>query len=343
MNARLISPPAKVVRSVLFGLCEMSLPTMISHQGMDELAGVGLTIDVPVSPLETVAAARVKAAQPDDAEVDVSAWALPDETTEVAAARQVLRRFAVRWWYHYQRKVAEAWLAEEKRTRADHEAVHDALRRMRAATYFTWPRGSRHLFYKVKDPGWSRDLRDGVAFWRVGHPPTGRMPNARAPSRAAELLAREKVFKLIFNGYLERGHAKLYTPRFLVPKVVENGEVLDVRCVWDSKVNGFNQTLWSPGFMLPTSRDAEELVVRWLDVPVGIYLKAGSPQVSYTQPGSHYIKSKQGDIDVGQHFSNFMANERDRPYLGVRHIATNNAPGEKERHESFVSNRLTFG
>ena len=202
----------------------------------------------------------------------------------MARARQVLRRLVVRWWCRHQKRLAENWLACGRRTAEDEEDVRDALQRIEAATYFTWPRGSRHLFYKVEHPGWRRDFRDGVPFWRVGQPPSGRLPNARAPSREVELLARQKVFKLRFNGYIEPGHAKLYTPRFLVPKVVENGVVLDVRCVWDAKVNGLNQTLWSPSFMLPTSREAEDLVVKWLVDPVGTHLKAGSPLEERGQP-----------------------------------------------------------
>ena len=112
------------------------------------------------------------------------------------------------------------------------------------------------------------------------------MKNAKAPSREAELLARQKVFKLRFNGYIHKRNAKLTTPRFLVPKVIENGRVLDVRCVWDAKVNGLNWTLWSPSFMLPNAGDAEDLVVKWLVNPAGHHLKAGLPEVDYTQEAS---------------------------------------------------------
>ena len=59
-------------------------------------------------------------------------------------------------------------------------------------------------------------------------PPTGRLLNAKAPSQVAELLVRGKVLKLRLNGYIEKAQAKLYTPRFLVPKVIENEIVLDV-------------------------------------------------------------------------------------------------------------------
>jgi hypothetical protein len=56
---------------------------------------VGLTWEVAFTPIEGKATTRVAAAQADDAEVDLSAWALPGETLEEARARDVLRHLAV--------------------------------------------------------------------------------------------------------------------------------------------------------------------------------------------------------------------------------------------------------
>jgi hypothetical protein len=58
----------------------------------------GLACDVPFSSVEIKASTRVGATRADDAEVELSAWALPDKTDEQVHARNVLRRFAVRWW-----------------------------------------------------------------------------------------------------------------------------------------------------------------------------------------------------------------------------------------------------
>ena len=58
--------------------------------------------------------------------------------------------------------------------------------------------------------------------------------------------------------------------------------------------------------MLSTSRNAENQVVKWLSMPVREYLQLGSPELDYTtQEADDFIKSTQGDIDVGQHFNNF--------------------------------------
>ena len=89
------------------------------------------------------------------------------------------------------------------------------------------------MFYKVKDTCWQKDFGEGVPFWRGLRPPKGNIPNSRAPSQEAKLPAREKVFKLKFNGYLEQKDVVLIIPCFLVPKVEENRVVKDVRCMWD--------------------------------------------------------------------------------------------------------------
>ncbi|KAL7528377.1 hypothetical protein ACHAWF_002540, partial [Thalassiosira exigua] len=125
--------------------------------------------------------------------------------------------------------------------------------------------------------------------WVVANPPSGHMQNIKSLSREAKLLTRQKIFKLVFKWYLEDETPKLLMPRFLVPKVVENGIVLD---------------------------DAEWIVVKWLSTSVRQYLQLGSPDEDYTQDAEMFIKSKQGDIDVGEQFSNFQAHKNDRPFLG---------------------------
>ena len=122
------------------------------------------------------------------------------------------------------------------------------------------------------------------------------MRNSPCATREDELAARLKVFKLKFQWYLEHGYVSLSTPRFAVPKAG------DIRVVWDCKVNGLNRTLWAPSFMLPTFQDAEDMVVKWLPKPVGDYLDAGSPVIDYTEEGTKFIPTVQGDIDVGAMF-----------------------------------------
>ena len=99
--------------------------------------------------------------------------------------------------------------------------------------------------------------------------------------------------------------------------------MIDIRVIWNSSANGHNATLWAPGFMLDEIGDVLEMVTKWLDVTVSDYLNAGSPYQDYTRPSSIFVKSKQGDIDVGAMFNNFCAHPSERNALGVRMSTTN--------------------
>lgn len=291
LSRRLESPPGKMLRSLVFTAGETLLHRMHPPHPQVESLPPGLSSDVPFSPLlEEAASTRVKAAQADDAQVDLSQWAEPDETEEVAQARDVLRRLAVKWWKSHQEAVAYKWLQDigPTATQEDIEAVNDCMRRVKGCTYWSWERGSRIMFYKFP-PEWRNDFRDGVKWWRLTTPPKGYMRNVKAPSREAELLTRLKIFKLKVKYYLDRSKLDLdtmptlLTPRFTVNKIVlDDGTVKDVRCVWDCTVNGLNATLYQPGFMMPSASDAEDQVVKWLSVKVGEYLSSGSPPTDYT-------------------------------------------------------------
>ena len=350
MSSRLASPPAKMIRHFVFAAGD-ALQALIqpSLTVETEELGVGMTRAVPFSPLEEAVTGRVKAAQTDNAEVDLSHWAPTDETPEEARARLALRRLALRWWKHLQIRQAKAWL-EENPGQANEEGVEDCIQRISAATYWSWPRGSRILFCKVKDNlPWLRDFRDGVKYWKLAAPPKGNAANIPSPSRETELLARLKVFQLRYQRFIYRDDSPPRTviPRFLVPKVVsDDGTILDVRCVWDCRRNGHNETLYSPGFMLPTVADAEDQVVKWLAEPVAEYLRLGCPTQVYTQDTNHYIKSVQGDIDIGKCFNNFRVHPDDQDTMGVRYIYTDNAKHAKcepETEELWKFSTCCFG
>ncbi len=85
------------------------------------------------------------------------------------------------------------------------------------------------------------------------------------------------------RGFIEKGYTDLITQRFPVVKVMVDEEVLYIQVVRNSKSNGHNATLWAPGFMLDDIGDVKEMVVKWLAVPVVIYLNAGSPPQDYSQ------------------------------------------------------------
>jgi hypothetical protein len=94
--------------------------------------------------------------------------------------------------------------------------------------------------------------------------------------------------------------------------------------------------------MLDDIGDVIEMVTKWLSIPVAAYLDAGSPSQDYTQSASSFVKSKQGDIDVGAMFNNFPTHLLERYAHGVRVINTH-PEGEYERHEFWCFPVLHVG
>jgi hypothetical protein len=56
--------------------------------------------------------------------------------------------------------------------------------------------------------------------------------------------------------------------------------------------------------MLDDIGDVIEMVTKWLSILVAAYLDAGLPSQDYTQSAGSFVKSTQGDIDVGAMFNN---------------------------------------
>ena len=90
---------------------------------------------------------------------------------------------------------------------------------------------------------------------------------------------------MIDKSYVELGRIHTHLHYFAVPK----GDH-DIRVVFDGTSSGLNETLWSPNFFLPTSRNASELLS---------------------------FDSWMADVDFGEFFHNFFADERVRSHAGV--------------------------
>ena len=77
--------------------------------------------------------------------------------------------------------------------------------------------------------------------------------------------------------------------------------------------------------MLDDIGDVKEMVIEWLAVSVAVYLKAGSPSQDYSLLAGTFIKSKQGDIDVGAMLNNYSTHPSERHSLWAGDIksATN--------------------
>ena len=72
-------------------LLETLAPSSAYHPTSPGILLPGKTTDVPFSPLEEMSDVRVKAAQPNATEVDLSQWAEEEDTLQRSQAKVVLR------------------------------------------------------------------------------------------------------------------------------------------------------------------------------------------------------------------------------------------------------------
>eukprot|EP00980_Cylindrotheca_fusiformis_P014518 scaffold3893_cov74-Cylindrotheca_fusiformis.AAC.1 len=102
----------------------------------------------------------------------------------------------------------------------------------------------------------------------------------------------EKVGDLLVKGYISKAlSTRSQIDYFAVPKVVgPDGEVLDVRLVFNGTSCGLNSALWAPSFWLPTPDTALRKLV----------------------PTSLMV-----DFDLGEFFLNFFLPYNVRPFAGV--------------------------
>ena len=98
-------------------------------------------------------------------------------------------------------------------------------------------------------------------------------------------LVAAKIEAMVKKSYLEEGLVKTSLHYFAVPK----GDN-DIRVVFDGTSCGLNDALWSPNFFLPTSRNAGEMLL---------------------------FDTWMADVDFGEFFHNFFADEKVRKHSGV--------------------------
>jgi hypothetical protein len=132
LKARLLAPPAKMLRCFAQSVFDAVLLRLGAvHFGSIDIEAScslpGFTRDVPFSPLEEKVVTQVTAAQADDAEVDLAALSLPQETQREAKARVILRWFDFCWWAHNLKREAMAWWNRNRRDPKDLAAIQDCL------------------------------------------------------------------------------------------------------------------------------------------------------------------------------------------------------------------------
>jgi hypothetical protein len=326
LEARLPSSPGKMLRCFRQSVCNAILLKL--HNGLDQASedevlesSRGFTADIPFSPLEAKATTCAVSAQADHAKVDLSAWNPPLEMEEEAQARAVLRQFAACWWAHNLGREAMWWWDWNGWDLQHFTAIQDCIYQARACSYWHWHCGSCLFFWRFPRE-FQRQMRDGTPFYHLAASPVGYTQNMPSPSQQAEIKTWKKVFQLQYWHNIERGFTNLITRHFSIVKLEVDGEIQEIRVVWNSKSNGHIASLWAPGFMLNDIGDVIEMMTKWLSTPVAAYLNAGSPHQDYTQLASSFVKSKQGGIDVGAMFNNFSTHPLERHTLGVHVIHT---------------------
>ena len=154
------------------------------------------------------------------------------------------------------------------------------------STWWEWTHGSAPIFWRWNGLEQIRAARDGMHIFVQSQLPRSRqgvkLPRFDSDTRR---LVSSKIDAMIDKSYLEIGRVQTGLHYFAVPK----GDS-DIRVVFDGTSCGLNEALWSPNFFLPTSRNASELLS---------------------------FDSWMADIDFGEFFHNFFADERVRKHSGV--------------------------
>ena len=228
------------------------------------------------------------ATKSDDAEVDLTLWAVGGEGEELERARAVLRVFLLRVWKRTLCKEALRCLRGQVATDhylRDRDGVVDCLTRCSNSSWWDWADGSRLLFWRWP-LSWRREARDGARGFHFGRPrPRLRYP--QVPMKEAWIVAkdREKLEKLLRRRYIVPGICYNTVPRFPIPKGSD-----DIRVVWDLAKNGLNKQMYTPSFFLAT---------------LGTYVRR-------IEAGVY-----GGDFDIGEQFHNYILHETEQVYCGV--------------------------
>ena len=128
-------------------------------------------------------------------------------------------------------------------------------------------------------------IRDGVLPWISGKLPNHKARTNNPSDSAKKLQIQSKVNKIRMTQYIDQGPMILSIDVFDVPKGDE-----DIRLVNNGTSCGLNDVMWAPWFPLPT---------------VNTHLRGVEAGTS------------MADLDVSDHFHNFMIHQTIQPYVGV--------------------------
>ncbi|CAJ1944736.1 unnamed protein product, partial [Cylindrotheca closterium] len=188
-------------------------------------------------------------------------------------------------WTENGRTLYEAWWRQNyEEDQKEAEAAWDALSRLADTTWWEWKDGSRCLHWK-----WPRfyqsTIRDGLKGRFKYTPKAWTQPQRSGQNPKAHGLMKIKLQLVRAKRYITKGFVKSLTSFFGVDK-----GLFDIRMVYDGTKSGLNDSLWVPGFPLPT---------------VDTMLRA----VTYD--------TVMSDFDIGDCFLNFVLHETLQSLCGV--------------------------
>ena len=155
------------------------------------------------------------------------------------------RRVAKDFWNWWSRSQGSMTDQEKKTTIA---AGLCALRHSALASWWDWDEGSSPFFWRMPDPGWMVDMRDGVKPMWIGPPPSYRKSQRPNADPAHLALEKKKIGKVRRRGYIApTAGIRSLTSFFSVPK-----GPTDIRMVYDGTKSGPNDSLLAPWFGLAT-------------------------------------------------------------------------------------------
>ena len=135
-------------------------------------------------------------------------------------------------------------------------------------------------------------------MWWDGKLPRWRRPQLPPKTEEDRKLLKKKIGSVLSKGYLDSDHVHSLVPFFSVPKGND-----DVRVVYDGYKSGLNDKQLVPSFPLPNANSLLRL----------------------QEPGTWNV-----DLDVGEHFLNFMMPREILPYVCVDITAVLDPHGKKE-------------
>ena len=140
------------------------------------------------------------------------------------------------------------WFVRRATARIQRDLVPggDAVARAANSTWFEWSDGSRPFHWRWP-AFYHKVIRDGLKVFFRGDKPNYRKPQDDTRDPAVKAKMKSKLASVRDRRYISPGFVRSLTSFFAVKKGDD-----DIRMVYDATKSGLNESIWVPGFPLPT-------------------------------------------------------------------------------------------